>query len=368
MSASITIKEVTQFLESIAPKELQEDYDNSRLLTGNPTWVVQGILVTLDCTEAVVQEAETRHCNLIIAHHPILFRGIKKLTGANYVERTLIKAIKAEIAIYAIHTNLDNVATGVNAEICARLGLKSSKILRPKRETLLKLTTFVPQADTEKLLSGLYAAGAGEIGNYRNCSFRTAGTGSFLPMAGATPAIGEINRQEYVAEDRVEVIFPVWKEAEILDALRQEHPYEEPAFYLQKLENLNPEAGSGMIGELPENEPVDSFLERIKTVFSAPMIRHTRKLKSSVSSVAVCGGSGSFLIGDAIRAGADVYLTSDVKYHEFFDAEDRIMVVDLGHYEGEVHTKTVLVRFLTKKFTTFAINFSETDTNPISYL
>lgn len=365
---AVKIKDVTDYLESIAPRSYQESYDNAGLITGDPTWAVQGILVTLDCIESVVDEAIAKRCNLIVAHHPIVFRGLKQLNGNGYVERTVIKAIKNDIAIYAIHTNLDNVHTGVNRKICEKIGLKNLRILSPKKETLTKLVTFIPTENAENVLAALHHAGAGEIGNYKNCSFRLNGTGTFMPTDKANPRIGEANKQEYVEEVRAEVIFPSHLESKILKALRQSHPYEEVAYYLTPLLNENQEVGSGMIGEL--ETPVEPlvFLTGLKSSMDLQVIRHTKISGGQIKKVAVCGGSGSFMLPHALQSGADILVTADFKYHEFFDADNRIIIADIGHYESEVFTKELLQDVLMKKFSTFAIIFSETATNPISYL
>ncbi|SKC82268.1 Nif3-like dinuclear metal center hexameric protein [Ohtaekwangia koreensis] len=365
---AVKIKDVTDYLESIAPRSYQESYDNAGLITGDPTWVVQGILVTLDCIESVVDEAIAKRCNLIVAHHPIVFRGLKKLNGNGYVERTVIKAIKNDIAIYAIHTNLDNVHTGVNRKICEKIGLKNLRILSPKKETLTKLVTFIPTENAENVLAALHHAGAGEIGNYKNCSFRLNGTGTFMPTDKANPHIGEANKQEYVEEVRAEVIFPSYLEAKILKALRQSHPYEEVAYYLTPLLNENQEVGSGMIGELETPIEPLAFLTGLKSSMDLQVIRHTKISGGQIKKVAVCGGSGSFMLPHALQSGADILVTADFKYHEFFDADNRIIIADIGHYESEVFTKELLQDVLMKKFSTFAIIFSETATNPISYL
>ena len=366
--ADLLIRHVTEALEEWAPKSFQESYDNAGLLTGNPSDKITGILVTLDCVEAVVDEAIHANCNLIVAHHPIIFKGVKKLTGSNYIERTVIKAIRNNIAIYALHTNLDNVITGVNRKICEKIGLSNIKILSPKTDTLTKLVTFVPKENTETVLSALHEVGVGQIGNYKNCSFKVEGTGTFLPDDQANPTIGTKGKQEFVTEDRVEVIFPNHLETKVIASLRASHPYEEVAYYLTRLSNENQEVGSGMVGELEEALDPKEFLERLKIRMDLQVVRHTELLKNPVKKVAVCGGSGSFLLPQAIRAGAQVYVSADFKYHEFFDAENRIIIADIGHYESEVYTKELLQEVLRKKFPTFAINFSRTVTNPISYL
>jgi dinuclear metal center YbgI/SA1388 family protein len=368
MTASIKIKDVTRYLESWAPLSYQESYDNAGLLSGDMNADVKGIVVTLDCTEDVVREAVQQKCNLIIAHHPIVFKGLKKLTGSNYVERTIIEAIKNDIAIYAIHTNLDNIQNGVNQKICEKIGLNNTKILLPTVDTLSKLVTFIPKEQAEKVTHALYEAGAGQIGKYRNCSFQLDGQGTFMPTEGANPHIGETNKQEYVGETRVEVIFPAHLKKTLLQTLRDVHPYEEVAFYISPLLNDNQEVGSGMIGELKQPmEPLD-FLRSLKDRMELKMIRHTSLLTKTIQKIAVCGGAGGFLLPKAIQQGADIFITADFKYHEFFDADRKIIIADIGHYESEVFTKELLMDVLMKKFHSFAINFSKTNTNPISYL
>ena len=368
MATSAKIKDIIDFLESAAPRSYQESYDNSGLLTGNPGSEVKGVLTTLDCTEEVVEEAIRLNANLIVAHHPILFKGLKKLTGSNYVERVIIKAVKNDIAIYAIHTNLDNVHTGVNKKLAERIGLKNLKILAPKHGTLSKLVTFIPKENAETVLSALHEAGAGQLGHYKNCSFSVEGTGTFMPDESAKPHIGTSSSQEFVDEIRAELIFPSHSAQGILQALRNSHPYEEIAYYITPLDNENQEVGSGMIGDLePAQEPLE-FLKGLKNRMELKVIRHTKILNTKVKKVAVCGGAGSFLLSHAVQSGAQVFITADYKYHDFFDADDRITIADIGHYESEVATKELLVEVLTKKFPTFAINFSKTVTTPISYL
>ena len=364
--ATATIKDITDHLETLAPRSYQEEYDNCGLLTGNASELVRGVLVTLDCTEEVIEEALRENCNLIIAHHPIIFRGLKKLTGQTYVERTVIKAIKNDIAIYAIHTNLDHVHTGVNKKIADRIGLKNIKILQPKKGTLMKLVTFIPKANAGDVMNALHKAGAGNIGNYKNCSFQVVGEGTFMATGGARPHIGQANQQEKVEEVRAEVIFPKHLADAIVRALIQSHPYEEVAYYLSSLENENQEVGAGIIGELEqEMEPIE-FLTRLKKAMHTPFVRHTA-LTNKIRRVAVCGGAGSFLLPSAISQKADVLVSSDFKYHEFFDADKKIMIADIGHYESEQFTKDLIIEVLKEKFTTFAIIFSKTATNPLSY-
>lgn len=361
------IKDIIQYLEIFAPLAYQEEYDNSGLITGNSQDELTGVIISLDCIEEVVDEAIQKKCNLIVAHHPIVFRGLKKLTGRNYIERTVIKAIKNDIAIYAIHTNLDNVSEGVNKKIANKLGLVKTKILRPKSNTLTKLTTFIPKENTELVLEKLHEAGAGMIGKYKNCSFSIEGTGSFLPGNEAKPSIGKSGQAEKVIEDRVEVIFPTYLKAKILTTLFKAHPYEEVAYYLHDLANKNDEVGSGMVGSLPKPMESLEFLGFLKSKLGATVVRHTALVKDNIKKVALCGGSGSFLLRDAMACGADIFVSGDFKYHEFFDAENRIIIADVGHYESEQFTKELIYENLSKNFTNIALHFTEVNTNPISY-
>ncbi|WP_158856883.1 Nif3-like dinuclear metal center hexameric protein [Lunatibacter salilacus] len=362
------LRDVISYLESVAPPSYQESYDNAQLLVGNPEDEITGILCTLDVTEEVVAEAVDRGCNLIVAHHPIIFKGLKSLTGKNYVERTVIKAIRAEVAIYAIHTNLDHVIHGVNAKIAEKIGLKNLQILSPKKDVLTKLVTFVPQSDTEKILNSLFEAGAGIIGDYKNCSFRVAGRGTFLPMENANPAVGEVGKLEEELENRIEVMFPTHLQKKIVTALKQSHPYEEVAYYLHQIANENQEVGAGMVGELEVEMEEKDFFVYLKQQMNLQVVKHTHFLDKPIKKVALCGGAGIFLLGNAKRAGADVFITSDVKYHEFFDADKHLILADIGHYESEFFTKELLKNILSQKFSNIALYLSNVVTNPISYL
>lgn len=362
------IKAVIQHLEQLAPLDLQETYDNAGLIVGNADQEITKVLISLDCTEEVVQEAIEKGCNLIISHHPIVFKGLKKFNGKNYVERTVIKAIENGIALYAIHTNLDNVTGGVNSKIADKLGLVNQAILESKPNVLRKMVVFVPRSHVEEVRQALFDAGAGQIGkHYDQCSFNTAGYGSFRPLAGAEPAIGEIGTQERVEETRIEVIYKRSIERKLLLALYEAHPYEEVAYDLFDLQNTAGEIGAGMIGNL--SEPMDEleFLAYLKENLKLNVIRHTALLGKKVSRVAVCGGAGGFLLGAAKRSGADFFVTADYKYHEFFDAEGEIVIADTGHFESEQFTQELLYDIITKKFPNFATLTTEIDTNPIKY-
>lgn len=361
------IKDIIEYLDSVAPGAYQESYDNAGLITGNPHNNVQGVLITLDSTEEVIEEAKKKNCNLVIAHHPIIFSSIKSLTGKNYVERTILKAIKEDISIYAIHTNLDNVKNGVNNKICDKLELVNRCILSPKSGNQSKIVTFIPKGDTDKVMESIHAAGAGIIGKYENCSFRVEGTGTFKPGEGADPHIGERNKLEKVEEIRVEFIFPSHLKSKIIKAMNDAHPYEEVAYYLSGLDNQNHEVGAGMIGELENQMDPSGFMTYLKKQMNLECIRHTPLVKDQIKKVAVCGGSGSFLLKEAIRQDADIFISADFKYHQFFDADNKIIIADIGHYESEVFTKDLIYELLHKKFSNFALDLSEVVTNPIKY-
>ena len=361
------LSEVIDFLEELAPPALQEDYDNSGLLAGSRDMEVKGVLASLDCTEEVVDEAISKGCNVVVSHHPLIFKALKKVTGSNFVERTLIKAIKNDVALYAIHTNLDNVMHGVNARICDKLGVENRSILRPRAGELLKLAVFVPRENADRLREGLFRAGAGQIGHYDECSFNLDGTGTFRGDEESNPALGQQMVREFAEETKVEVLLPAHKLGKVLKAMVEFHPYEEVAHDVYRLENSNQEEGSGMIGDLEEPMGEKEFLEHVKKVMNAGCIKHTDFLGSKVKKVAVCGGAGGFLLGDAIKSGADVLITSDFKYHDFFNAEGRILIADIGHFESEQFTRDLLVDKLQGNFNTFAVHLSEVNTNPVNY-
>ena len=361
------IKELTNYLEDFAPLAYQESYDNAGLIVGNANTEITGILVTLDSTEDVIDEAIAKGCNLVVAHHPIIFKGLKKLTGKNYVERTIIKAIKNDIAIYATHTNLDSVVGGVNFKIAQLLDLQQVKVLSPKNQVLMKLIVFVPIDNTQAVVDALHEAGAGIIGNYSHVSFQGEGTGSFRPNERANPTIGAANVQEKVHENRVEVIFPAYLKSRVLAAMHQSHVYEEVAHDIILLENQNQEVGSGAIGNLSEALSEQDFLQYLKQKINVSVIRHTNLLGKSIKRIAVCGGAGGFLLNDAIAQNADIFITSDYKYHEFFDADKRIIIADIGHYESGQFTKELLKDYICKKIINFAVHLSVTPTNPVNY-
>ncbi len=362
------IKDITTCIEEIAPLNYAEDFDNVGLLVGNYNTKVTGVLVTLDTLENIVDEAIEKNCNLIVSFHPIIFSGLKKLNGNNYVERVVLKAIKNDIAIYAMHTALDNSFKGVNAKICEVLGLKNKKILIPQKNTIKKLTTYVPNSNAEEVRIALFNAGAGNIGNYDNCSFNTEGYGTYKGNENSFPVVGKKGELHTENETFISVIFEKHKEKNILIALFKAHPYEEVAYNIVPLDNIHQEIGIGMVGELTTETEELEFLNFLKTTMNAKGIRHSKLIGKPIKKVAVLGGSGSFAINNAIAAGADIYITSDIKYHEFYKAENKLVIADIGHFESEQFTKHLLVDILTKKFPNFAIILSNRNTNPIYYL
>ncbi len=361
------INEVIRFLESLAHPSLQENYDNAGLVTGSGEWECRGILCSLDATEEVVREAMDRGCNLVVAHHPIIFSGLKKINGRNYVERTVVLAIKNDIAIYAIHTNLDNVKDGVSGRMASLLGLVNPQVLAPKQGLLKKLYTFAPAEHAGKVRDALFEAGAGRIGNYSECSFNAEGTGTFRAGDGANPFVGSKDSRHYEQEIRIEVVLPSYLEQQVVAALLAAHPYEEVAYDILTLANKWPLTGSGMIGQLPEPMDEKGFLEKLKQIFRCGIVRHTALTGKPVQRVALCGGAGSFLISNALAAGADAYLTADLKYHEFFDADGKMLLADLGHFESEQFTIDLLTEHLEQKFLTFAVLKTAVNTNPVHY-
>lgn len=355
------------YLEGIAPLPYQESYDNSGLIVGDPNRETNHALISLDCTEEVIDEAIRLGCDLIISHHPIVFKGLKRFNGRNYVERVVMKAIKNDIALYAVHTNLDNIYGGVNKKIAEKLKLQQLSILSPKEDLLNKLVVFVPREHAEKLRSALFRAGAGQIGNYSECSFNVSGTGTFKAEEGTNPYVGVIGERHAEGEDRIEVIYPQHIERSMLIAMYEAHPYEEVAYDIYRLQNKYDQVGSGMIGHLPAPLKEIEFLELLKQNLAAKVIRHTRLRDKNIERVAVCGGSGGFLLPHAIKRGADVFVTADYKYHEFFDAEKKIVIADVGHFESEQFTQELLLEIIQKKFPNFAVRLTGVNTNPINY-
>jgi dinuclear metal center YbgI/SA1388 family protein len=362
------IREIISVLEDMAPLAYAEDFDNVGLLVGNQDLETTGVLVCHDALESVIEEAIAKNCNLVVCFHPILFSGLKKITGKDYVERSIIRAIKNDIAIYAVHTALDNHQQGVNKIFCDALGLTNTKILIPKQNFIRKLVTYTIAENAEKLRNSLFEAGAGNIGNYENCSFNSKGIGTYMGNEHSNPEIGE--RFEFIEteEIKIEVTFEKHLENEILKALFDNHIYEEVAYEIYDLQNKNQNVGLGMIGELPAAMDEKEFLHFVKDKMKANGIRHSKLLDKPIKKIAVLGGSGSFAIRNVIQAGADAFLTADLKYHQFYEAENQLILADIGHYESELYTKNYIVDFLRKKNIIFAIHLSEENTNPVKYL
>jgi dinuclear metal center YbgI/SA1388 family protein len=362
------LAQIIQFLEQKFPTDHQESYDNVGLIYGRPTQEITGALICLDSTEAIVDEAIETGCNLIIAHHPIVFKGLKKLNGKSYIERVVERCIQYQIAIYAIHTNLDNHYRGVNQKIAAKLGLINTRILKPMSGKLSKLVVYVPKDDFQKVDLAIIGAGAGQIGQYSDCHFRSEGIGTFTPNSGAHPVIGQLNVREEVQEMKLEYVVSNHLIHSVLEAMKQAHPYEEVAYELVSLLNTHQDLGAGMIGELPE--PIESieFLKKIKDVFNCGCIKYTALVQRKIKTVALCGGSGSFLLPDAIKAKADLYVSADFKYHEFFDAESQLIIADIGHFESEQFTSELLTEIIKENFPNFAIRLTKLNTNPVNYL
>jgi dinuclear metal center YbgI/SA1388 family protein len=361
------IAEVVRELEVLADPALQEHYDNAGLITGNTEWDCSGIVCCLDATEEVIKEAVSKQANLVIAHHPIIFSGLKKINGKNYVERSVITAIKNDIAVYAIHTNIDNINNGVSGYMAELMGLKNCRVLDPKKGLLKKFVTYVPASHAEETRNALFKAGGGEIGNYSECSFNAEGFGTFKPGSGTNPFVGKTGEQHRENEIRIEMIMPDYLEKVIISALREIHPYEEPAYDILQTGNEFQKAGSGIIGELETPVTGTEFLGLVKSVFHARLVRHTRLIEKKVKRIALCGGAGSFLIPKALASGADAFITGDMKYHEFFDANDKMIIADPGHFETEQFTIDLLQSFLAKKFLTFAVLKTGVLTNPVYY-
>ncbi|MFA8300097.1 MAG: Nif3-like dinuclear metal center hexameric protein [Hyphomicrobiales bacterium] len=364
----IKISDIIKCIEEFAPLHLQESYDNAGLVVGDKEKEISKALVCIDITDDIIDEAINNSCELIISHHPLIFKGLKKLTGNGMVERIVIKAIKNDIAIYSAHTNLDNTFLGVNHIFAEKLGLKELKILAPKSNLLKKLVTFVPNDHLQNVRTSLFDAGAGHIGNYDNCSFNTKGTGSFRASENTNPFVGNKNELHFEGETRLETIFPAWQENKIINSLIASHPYEEVAYDIYPLDNTHHQVGSGMIGILESETDTLEFLNKVKEITKTDCIRHTNIIKDKVKKVAICGGSGSFLLSSAIRNNADVFITGDMKYHEFFNADGKIIIADIGHYESEQFTMELISSIIKEKFSTFAIRLTEVNTNSIKYL
>lgn len=361
------VNDFIKAIEELSPSQYAEDFDNTGLLIGEKNMEVTGVLITLDALEAVVEEAMEKKCNLIISFHPIIFSGLRKLNRKTYVERVVHKAIKNDIAIYAMHTALDNVSNGVNGMICEKLGLKNTSVLIPKSKTIKKLTTYVPKANAEAVRNTLFEAGGGSIGNYDLCSFNIEGIGTFKGNEKSSPTLGEPGKTQFEEEVQINMTFSSHLEPKLLKALFESHPYEEVAYEVETLENNDQHRGIGMVGEFDIPLGITEILSHVKEVFKTKVIRHSELNDQPVKRIAVLGGSGAFAIENAKAAKADLYITADLKYHDFYKAENQIILADIGHYESEQYTKDLIHAYLTKKFPNFALVLSNINTNPIQY-
>lgn len=367
-SRNMKIKEVVDALEMFAPLPLQDGFDNAGLQIGLTDAEATGALLCLDVTEAVVDEAISLGYNLIVSHHPLIFKGYKSITGKDYVERCIIKAIKHDIVIFSMHTNLDNAPQGVNYKIAEKIGLQNVQILEPKDNALLKLVTFVPVKQAEEVRQALFKAGCGCIGNYDSCSYNLEGKGTFRAGEGTHPFCGKQGELHEEAEVRIETILPAFRKGAVVRALLAAHPYEEPAYDLYPLQNAWTQAGSGVVGELPTPEAETDFLLRIKQTFEVGCVKHSRTNGRMIRKVALCGGAGAFLLPKAVACGADVFITGEVKYHDYFSYENDILVAEIGHYESEQYTKEIFYSIIREMFTSLNVSMTSVNTNPIKYL
>lgn len=362
------IRDIIKAIEEFSPLALQESYDNSGVQVGDINREATGVLIAIDITEELIDEAVNKNCNLIVAHHPLIFKGLKRLTGSNYIERCVWKAIKNDIVLYAAHTNLDNVSEGVSYRMAQKLGLKNIRVLAPQEGVLLKLVTFVPLPKAELVRAALFGAGAGHIGKYSECSYNVLGEGTFKAGEDADPYVGGIGQQHTEVEVRVEVILPRHLLSRVVKALKDAHPYEVPAYDIISLQNVDESNGSGVIGELPHEISALHFLKTVKEVFNVPCVKYSPLHKEQIKHIALCGGSGSFLYPQAMAAGADVFITGEIKYHDFFVHENRMVFAEIGHYESEQYTKELIYDIIREKFSNFAVHLAEVKTNPINYI
>ena len=361
------LKDLTSYLDSVVPLSFQESYDNSGLQVGTPENEIFSAMISLDVTEEVVDEAIANNCNLVISHHPLIFNGIKSLTGRSFTERTIFKAVKSDIAIYSAHTNLDIFNNGVSWKMAEKMGIEDITVLSPSQNKLLKLVTYIPVSHLETVRNAIFEAGAGIIGNYDQCGFTTGGAGSFRANDNAKPFVGEKGKIHFEDEIRFETILFTHIREKVVMALLDAHPYEEVAYDLYALENSNVEIGLGCIGKLAEPVSEDDFLKLVNSALGARGIRYSRLTGKKIWKVALCGGSGISMLNMAINSGADAYVTADIRYHDFFKSENKLLLVDAGHFETEKFSREILKDLIIKKFPKFAVRFSETNTNPINY-
>lgn len=361
----IRVCDIGAVLEEAFPSALQEHYDNCGLQLGDPDAVATGALCCLDVTEAVLQEALERGCNVVVAHHPLLFKGLKRIGTSSYIERCVRFALQHDLHIYGIHTSADNAAEGLNYHLALGLGLQHTQILAPQTDKLLELVVYVPSKDCEVVAEALWSAGAGRIGNYDSCAYRTVGQGSFRALLGAQPYVGDLGVRHYEEEQRLSLVLPSYLRASVESALLKAHPYEVPAYSFTQLIDTRGTTGAGIIGDLAEAEVLESFLERVKGYFATEQLHYSRCSNRMIQRVAICGGAGAFLWEAARRAGADILITGEAKYNDYFDCESRPILATVGHYESERVIAQVFRDLLSDKLANFAVCKSEIDSNPI---
>ena len=361
---------ISEFIRQLSTKirfSYAEDFDNVGLLCGRPEQELRGVLVCHDALESVVQEAIEKGCNCIVAFHPIIFSGLKSITGKSYVERAVMLALENKIAIIAVHTAWDNDFYGVNHGIAKALGLRHLQVLIPKKDALSQLRFFVPVEAAEQVRSAIFATGAGTIGQYADCSFNIHGTGTFLPLEKASPAYGEVGTWEQVSEMEVQILVENWQLPAAIQAMKDAHPYEEVAYYVTSLRNENHHAGLGQFGLLDEEMSAQEFLSECRAVFDVPVIRTSSHFTGRIRKVAVLGGSGASGISAAKKLGCDAYVSSDFKYHDFFQGDENFLLADVGHFESERFVSQQLADVISNILPTFAVLKSETKTNPVNY-
>ena len=364
----VKIKDIANALEMFAPLPLQEGFDNSGLQIGLTEAEVTGVLLCLDVTEEVIDEAVASGCNLIVSHHPLIFSSLKRIIGANYVERCILKAMTNGIAIYASHTNMDSVPGGVNYRIAEKLGLQNVRILAPKGDALLKLAVYVPLAQADIVREALFAAGCGNIGNYGSCSYNVEGYGTFKANEGCNPFCGEIGELHKENEVRIDTVLPAYLMNKVISALLTVHPYEEPAYDIYPLKNSWDSVGLGVVGDLPAERDELDFLAEVKEKFAVGSVRHTSLSGNKVKRVALCGGSGASFADAAIFAGAQVYITGEARYHDLFNYDRKILFAVIGHYESEQFTMDVFNDIIRGAYPDLKVIKTSINTNPINYL
>ena len=362
-----TLGEFTRWLEELIPPAFQEQYDNSGLQVGDPDASINSVLLTVDVTSEVIAEAREHGCNLIISHHPLIFTPLKRIAGGSETELCVASAVRGGIAIYSAHTSFDNVSWGVSHILAEKIGLTKIRVLAPLKGKLSKLIAFVPVSHAARVREALFAAGAGHIGNYDRCSFNVPGDGTYRAGEGADPYAGQVGEDHSEPEIRIEAVMPSHLSSSCVRALLAAHPYEDVAYDIIALENEYHGAGAGAIGTLPATLTGIMLLERLKEVTGIPVIRYSGDTARTVKTIAVCGGSGSDLISVAARAGADAFVTGDIKYHAFAQAPHDMIVADIGHYESEKFSLELLHNLIKKKFPKFALRFSGIKTNPVNY-